>query len=159
MAETSVSNPHLFEDASALAELFRSVILRYGEFSVGTTEGEVGPLFLEMTNLVLDDVRSHPYWTGGDISYPRSKDEKLVGIPDSIIVSGILAHYATQQQSEKAKTYVPMYQRQMNQLLWYAMNGNEPIQFRIVDGGTNPANANGAITSSINGKRVLSDDE
>lgn len=149
MAENSSTNPHVRDNYSPLSTLAMQAIRRFGDFNPGTIDGDVMLMFLEFANLIIDDVRMHPYHQG-ELDYYISPDD-VREIPDQVIVNGLLYHYAMQQGSEKLQLYMPMYHRSLNQQLWYKLNGNTPIRMRIVDDGTNPANSNGAQTDPNNG--------
>jgi len=123
---------------------------RFGEFSPGTVDGDVLLMFIEFANMIIDDVRMHPYHDGTDIDYYTSVDEARA-IDDQIIIAGLLYHYSLQQGSDKLQIYMPLYQRALNQQLWRKYNGNTRIQMRVVDNGTNKRNVNGGVTSAKNG--------
>ena len=59
--ETSNTNPHIREKHSPLESLIFQALRRYGDFSPGTLDGDVGLMFLEFANMVIDDIRMHPY--------------------------------------------------------------------------------------------------
>ena len=54
---------------SPLEDLVRSALVRAGNFSPSRIDGEVMMMFIELANRVVEEVRRHPYWTGGDIDY------------------------------------------------------------------------------------------
>lgn len=150
MAENSTTNPQVRDSFSPLSTLSMQAIRRFGDFAPGAIDGDVSLMFLEFANLVLDDVRMHPYHDGSDLDYYQSIDEARP-VPDPIMVAGLIYHYAMQQGSQKVEMYMPMYHNTLNQQMWYRVNGNTKIQMRIPDGGTNPENSSGQITSPING--------
>ena len=160
----SQTNPHITNGNSPLRTLSMQALRRFGDFNATTVDGDVLLMFLEFANMVIDDVRQHAYaprttYTSASgtvstspdiIEYYRSVEE-IRDVDDQIIVAGLLAHYSLQQGSSKAEIYMPSYFRTLNQQLWRALNGNTPIQMRVVDDGTNPANSTGVNTSVING--------
>lgn len=159
----SQTNPHITNGNSPLRTLSMQALRRFGDFNATTVDGDVLLMFLEFANMVIDDVRMHAYaprttyssatgtsTTKDLIEYYRAVDE-IRNVDDQIIVAGLLAHYSLQQGSEKAEIYMPSYYRTMNQQLWRALNGNTPIQMRVMDDGTNPSNSQGLKTSVING--------
>jgi len=159
----SQTNPHITNGNSPLRTLSMQALRRFGDFNATTVDGDVLLMFLEFANMVIDDVRMHTYaprttyssatgtsTTNDVIEYYRAVDE-IRNVDDQIIVAGLLAHYSLQQGSEKAEIYMPSYYRTMNQQLWRALNGNTPIQMRVMDDGTNPTNSRGLKTSVING--------
>ena len=167
MAETSNTNPHIRTRYSPLRTLAMQALRRFGDFSPSTVDGDVLLMFIEFANIIIDDIRQHPYsprtsivttvngqkittTSANDVDYYTSADE-VREIDDQIIVAGLLAQYALQQGSEKIQIYQPNYHRTMNQQLWNALNGNTQIRLRVVDDGTNPSNVNKLKTNVING--------
>jgi len=151
MAEISNTNPHIRETYSPLQALAMQALRRYGEFAPGTVDGDVLLMFIEFANMVIDDIRMHPYHDPAtEIDYYNSIDETRA-VNDQIITAGLLFHYAAQQGSDKVSLYGPMYFKTLNQQLWRKYNGNTKISLRVVDDGTNPRNTNGGKTSVKNG--------
>ena len=165
--ETSNTNPHIREKNSPLESLIFQALRRYGDFSPGTLDGDVGLMFLEFANMVIDDIRMHPYapsttttTTSGDtttttttvngIDYYESLQD-VREIDDIIIVQGLLYHYALQQGSEKVSVYLPTYNTTLNRQLWRQKNGNTKIRMTVVDDGTNKGNINKGKTDTVNG--------
>lgn len=146
----SNTNPHIRENYSPLNTLALQALRRYGDFHPGTVDGDVMLMFIEFANMIIDEIRMHPYYDGVEVDYYQSTSD-VRAIDDQIIVAGLLYHYAAQQMSEKLQVYTPQFQRILNQRLWERYNGNTKIQMRTVDGGTNKRNINGAITSTKNG--------
>lgn len=163
----SQTNPQVTNGKSPLRTLSMQALRRFGDFNANTVDGDVLLMFLEFANIIIDDIRMHPYAprttvsnTSGSttttstninpLSYYLSVDESR-DVDDQIIVAGLLAQYSLQQSSDKVKIYMPNYQRTLNQQLWRALNGNTPIRLRVMDDGSNPRNINGAKTSVING--------
>jgi hypothetical protein len=106
MAERSNSNPHITDKNSSLQALSMQALRRFGDFHPGTVDGDVLLMFIEFANLVIDEIRMHPYHDGSEINYYESVTD-VRPIDDNIIVSGLLFHYAAQQGSEKMQMYVP----------------------------------------------------
>jgi hypothetical protein len=136
VTESSNSNPHIKDGRSPLQTLCMQALRRYGEFSPGTVDGDVLLMFIDFANMVIDDIRMHPYApTSSTINangttttvpvtfnyYESLSDTR--DIDDIIIVQGLLYHYAMQQGSEKLQMYMPMYHRTLNQQLWRRLNG------------------------------------
>jgi hypothetical protein len=143
-------NPHIRDGNSPLQALIMQALRRYGEFSPGTVDGDTSLMFIEFANMVIDEVRSHPY--GGDLDVPYYLAlEDARGIPDPVVIAGILYHYSMQQGSEKVQFYMPNYFRTLNQLLWQRLNGNTKIRMRVPDDGTSPRNSTGVRTDPVNG--------
>ena len=151
MAEVSKTNPHITDGNSPLRILAMQALRRFGEFSPGTVDGDVLLMFLEFANLVIDDIRMHPYHDPAtEIDYYQALDESRP-VDDTIIVAGLLAHYSAQQGSDKLALLMPQYLQILNRQLWRSFNGNTQIKLRVVDDGTNPANKNDGKTSVKNG--------
>lgn len=138
----SVYNPHISEPNSDLQSLAMQALRRYGDFVPASADGEVVLMFLEFANEVVDEVRAHPYWVEaydlGKVKpldyYTAVTDQRP--IPDIIVVLGLLYHYAVQQGSPKAQTYMANYARKMSQLLWGVLSGHGKIEMEVVDGGS-----------------------
>lgn len=151
MAAQSDTNPQIREKNSPLNTLALQALRRFGDFHPSTVDGDVMLMFLEFANMIIDDIRQHPYHdTTTTLNYYQSPTD-VRAIDDQIIVSGLLMHYAIQQSSDKMEFYVPMYQRQLNEKLWHSYNGNTKIQMTVVDNGTNKRNINGGTTNAKNG--------
>lgn len=135
MNRYSASNPHLAEPFSPLETLVFQSLRRYGDMHPGTVDGEVMMMFIEFANLVIEDLRAHPYWDAVDIDYYTHPSEARP-IPDPILVNGLMYQYAIQQQSNKVEAYGPMYFKSMNRILYNRKYGNGPIEMTPVDRGT-----------------------
>lgn len=138
MAEKSVQKPFAAgrEKFTPLESLVRSALVRAGNFSPSRVDGEVMMLMIELANRVVEDVRQHPYWEGGDIDYYQDITERRP-IPDLIMIDGLTAHYFIQQGSEKAMVFLQLYQAQMANILHERSYGNKEYTRKIVDGGSN----------------------
>ena len=146
----SNTNPQIRDTYSPLNSLVMQALRRYGDFHPGTIDGDVMLMFMEFANIIIDEIRMHPYHDGTEIDYYQSPTD-VREIPDIIIVSGLLYHYAVQQGSQKLELYMPTYNRTLNQQLWQKLNGNTKIQMRVVDDGTNKRNTGGGKTDENNG--------
>lgn len=105
------------------------VFRRYGDFSASTIEAEALSMMIELANMVVDDVRMHPYASTALQSEPYYQAMQDRGaIPDNIMVAGLLFYYAEQQGSERVGSYGPKFARTMNQELWRVTNGNTSIE-------------------------------
>lgn len=134
MNRFSAGNPHIAEPHSPLEVLALQALRRYGDMHPGTVDGEVMMMFIEFANMVIEDLRSHPYWDAPDIDYYTHPTE-IRPIPDSIVVAGLLYHYSIQQQSNKIEAYGPMYFKGMTRTLYGRKYGNGPIEMSPVDRG------------------------
>ena len=138
MAEKSVQKPFAAGrgDHSPLENLVRSALVRAGNFSPSRVDGEVMMLMIELANRVIEDIRQHPYWEGGDIDYYNDITE-IRPIPDMIMIDGLTAHYFIQQGSEKAMVFLQLYQANMANVLHERAYGNKAYTRKITDGGSN----------------------
>ena len=133
----SGNNPHLNSPYSNLEALVMQSLRRYGDMHPGTVDGEVMMMFIEFANLVIEDLRGHPYWDNPEINYYTHPSETLP-IPDNIMVSGLLYHYAVQQQSNKIEAYGPMYFKMMNCVLYHRKYGSGKIEVSPWDRAQKP---------------------
>lgn len=131
----SANNPPVTEPFSPLETLVFQALRRYGDMHPGTVDGEVMIMFVEFANMVIEDLRAHPYWEAADMDYYTHPSETRP-IPDPIMVSGLLYHYSIQQQSNKVEAYGPMYFKGMNRILYNRKYGNGRIELSPIDRGT-----------------------
>jgi len=138
MAEKSVQKPFAAgrEKFTPLESLVRSALVRAGNFSPSRVDGEVMMLMIELANRVVEDVRQHPYWEGGDIDYYQDITERRP-IHDMILIDGLTAHYFIQQGSEKAMVFLQLYQANMANILHERAYGNKAYVRSVTDGGSN----------------------
>lgn len=145
MADAKVS-PHITDgDLSELKSLISAALTLFGISHPGTIDGSTIHMFLLFANEVVEDVNAHPYWENNDpVDYFINIDQQSTAIPDLILVHGMLAKYALQQNNQaKINTWLPTYQRTLNSLLWNRLNGNTPIEVRPLDKSTNRSTING----------------
>lgn len=147
--ESSTSNPHVTNKFSPLETMVLQAVRRFGDFSPGTMSGDAALMFIEFANMVIDEIRQHPYWDGSELDYYQHLSE-VREIPDIVVIQGLLYHYATQQGSEKSQQYAAGFIRTINSELWRRLNGNTAIQMRVMDEGANKRHYQGQ-TSKING--------
>lgn len=148
MAENSDQNPHIIDGPTPLNDLMMSALRRYGDFHPGTASADVKLMLLEFANLVIDDIRAHPYFSD-ELDYYKSPTETRA-VPDRIIIAGLLMHYAAQQISDKFSLYSTNYYKVLNGALWDLLAGNSKIRFRVVDDGSSPKNVTGT-TDTVTG--------
>jgi len=134
MAEKSTLAPQKAgkQASSSLQMIGEMALRRMGDFSSGSVSGEVFNMFVELGNRIVEDIRIHPYWDGGDIDYYVSLEERR-GIPDMILLDGVVAHYALQQGSKKAEMFTKLYYRNLNQILYERKFGNLPLEIITMD--------------------------
>lgn len=148
MSDTDL-NPHREGDAySELNALIDSALRRYGDFAPGEASASLRLMFIEFANMVIDDIRMHPYWDGVEIPYYAHGSESRP-IDDHVMVAAMLYRYSEQQVSGKLQLYAPAYFRALNQSLWRKINGNTKLRVRPTDGGSNKAFSR--KTSTTNG--------
>lgn len=113
---SSSMNPQFNGEFSPLSALVTRAIRRYGEAHPGTVDGDTMLVFLDFANEIIEEIRTHPYWTGGELPYYTHQTETRP-IPDAIMVAGLMALYGEQQYSEKAKVYTAKYYSTLNRVL------------------------------------------
>lgn len=133
----SANNPHLNSPYSTLETLVFQSLRRYGDMHPGTVDGEVMMMFVEFGNLIIEDLRGHPYWENPEIDYYTHPSETRA-IPDNIMVAGLLYHYSVQQQSNKIEAYGPMYFKMMNRILYQKKYGSGKIELSPWDKSQRP---------------------
>jgi hypothetical protein len=134
MAETSVQKPFAAgrEKFSPLEDLVRSSLVRAGNFSPSRIDGEVMMMMIELANRVVEDIRKHPYWNGGDLDYYNDPTE-FRAIPDMIMIDGLTAHYLIQQGSEKAVMFLQLYQALMTDILLTRQDSNKTYSIKPIE--------------------------
>lgn len=134
----SANNPHIKAPYAPLETLAFQALRRYGDMHPGTVDGEVMMMFIEFANLVIEDLRGHPYWDNPEIDYYAHPSE-FRPIPDSILIAGLLYHYSVQQQSNKIEAYGPMYFKSMNRTLYQRKYGSGKIEMSPWDKSQRPS--------------------
>lgn len=134
----SGNQPHIKAPYAPLETLVLQALRRYGDMHPGTVDGEVMMMFIEFANLVIEDLRGHPYWDNPEMDYYIHASEWRA-IPDNIVVAGLLYHYAVQQQSNKIEAYGPMYFKMMNRVLFQRKYGSGKIELSPWDKGQSPS--------------------
>jgi hypothetical protein len=134
MAETSVQKPFAAgrEKFSPLEDLVRSSLVRAGNFSPSRIDGEVMMMMIELANRVVEDIRKHPYWNGGNLDYYNDPTE-FRAIPDMIMIDGLTAHYLIQQGSEKAVMFLQLYQALMTDILLTRQDSNKTYSIKPIE--------------------------
>lgn len=117
MAIEASLTPHRSSPYGALSDLVYQALRRYGDMNPATIDGDVMLMFIGLANEVIEEILRHPYWGGGDVEYYTSQED-VRGIPDEIMVTGLLARYAEQQSSDKLNLYLPKFYRAMNSILY-----------------------------------------
>ena len=67
----SDTNPQIREKNSPLETLALQALRRFGDYNPGTVDGDVMLMFLEFANMIIGDIRMHPYHTTTLISILR----------------------------------------------------------------------------------------
>jgi hypothetical protein len=117
MATKKSTSPQVVNPYAPLEQLTLRALKRHGEMSASTVEGEVQIMFIDYANSILDDIMSHPYWPKDlEIKYYAHHTEYRE-VPDTVMVAGLLAKFATDQESRKAPKYEGDYFRMLNQVL------------------------------------------
>lgn len=131
----STNNPHIAEPYSPLEMLAFQALRRYGDMNPGTVDGDVILMFVEFANLVIEDLRAHPYWDAVYMDYYVHPTD-IRPIPDPIMVAGLLYHYSIQQSSSKVEIYAPAYFRMTSRILFSRKYGNGPLELSPMDRGS-----------------------
>ena len=152
-------NPQLSAaNNSPLETLARQALRRYGDNAAGVVEAEALLMFIELANLIVDDVRMHPYGTSLDhlVEYYHSLQDARA-IPDNIIVQGLLFQYALQQADERMQLYSNQYYKTLNNEMLRRKDGVASYKIIPVDGGSSPK----ARTSDFNAStgQLINDDQ
>jgi hypothetical protein len=140
----SVTHGHISEPNADLRSLRLSALRRYGDGAAYSADGEVASMFIEFANMIVDEVRAHPYYNDAleagkmpELKYYTSDTEQRP-IPDAIMIAGLLYHYAVQQASAtKVQIYMPAYARAMNQHLLRIAHGFTRYETTNLDKGPN----------------------
>lgn len=136
-------NPHVDggKGYAPLSDLMSVGLMIFGDNNIDMADGALAHLLLYFANNIVSEVNIHPYRTGKPLIQPYSHPAEVREIPDAILIDGIAAFYAGQQQSQKAPLLMAKYYQTMNRLLWMELNGNTKIEARIFDKGpTNETN-------------------
>jgi hypothetical protein len=128
----SSSSPHLQTPYSTLDDLVMRALRQYGESNPGVIDGDVMSMFIDFANEIIEEMRQHPYWTGGEINYYRHQSETRP-IPDVIMIAGLQYYYAVQQESEKVASKGPRYFRTMNRTLYNRWKGPARPELQAFD--------------------------
>jgi hypothetical protein len=132
-ARVSTVNPQIADKTSPLETLIFQAVRRYGEFSPSTIDGSGILMFLEFANMVIEDIRHHPYWPEDlDVDYYISQTDTRP-VPDPIIINGMLMHLAIQQGSPKVGLYNQLYSKTCNQVLYERLYGKRRPNMKVVD--------------------------
>jgi hypothetical protein len=129
--------PHVTDEYSDLQTLAAQAIRLYGDQAPESTDASLMLLMVLFANQIVEDVRRHPYTTGA-IDYYKSLTDRRA-IPDMIMITGLAAKYAQQQQSQRAQGFTGQYYSVLNSVLWNRKSGNGAIELTVVDGGSNPS--------------------
>ncbi len=158
MTANQNTHPHVRDVHSPLQDIVVNVLRRFGDFSVSAIDGDTLTMFLDLANLVIEEINSHPYWNEAPLDYFYHPSE-VRPVPDLIMQNGLLFHYAMQQASPKIDIYSRLHYQTMNGILWRKLNngiGNQPLQARVVDGGSNKKFS--PKTSPLTGQRLTTDE-
>jgi hypothetical protein len=125
---SQISNPN-----SPLETLVYQAFRRYGEFSPSTIDGDTMLMFLEFANMVVEDIRHHPYWPADvDVNYYNHQSD-IRNVPDPILINGLLMHFSLQQGSPKMQLFMQLYSKTANQILYERLYGKRRPEFQVVD--------------------------
>lgn len=138
MATKRSTNPQIVSPYSPLEQLALVALKRFGEMGTSTVEAEAMVLFLSYANSIIDEIHAHPYWQKGvTIPYYTHWTESRK-IPDTIMVVGLLARWALDQDSKKAPRLMGEYYSKLNSVLStekFGVGAEFSIQAVDVEGG------------------------
>lgn len=112
------TSPNLVSGPSSpLEALFLRALRRFGEMAASTVEADAISLALDYGNEVIDDILGHPYFPAGGALPYYTHPSDCRGIPDHIVVAGLLFRHAADQKSKAADRYEVAYYAKLNQLM------------------------------------------
>ncbi|WP_138465353.1 hypothetical protein [Poseidonocella sp. HB161398] len=147
------SNPHIRDGSSPLSKLVIDALRVYGEYHPSTIDSDLALMMLGLGNTVLDDYRTHPYWTSladAPVLHDYTQIDDARPVHDRVMTQGLLAYYCVQQGSQKMGLHVPRYQSLLNRTLWHDLSGSGPISLSALDEGPSRSHR----TDPITGKRL-----
>ena len=117
MAEAFSTSSQVSDEYSPIETLALRALRRYGDMAPSTKDAETILMFMDYGNAILDDIMEHPYWDKGvELPYYVHVSQRR-GVPDTLMLAGLLAKYSIDQSSTKAKVYEADYFKRMNQVL------------------------------------------
>lgn len=138
------TSPHIKDGYAPLGDLVVRALRLFGESAPNTADAEYSNMMLDLGNMVIDIVRTHPYWSmqspAVDLPYYKHIQEARP-VPDMVMLAGLRFLYADQQGSAKTPSLSAQFYQTMNSQLWDLISGpgSAPLTMTIPDGGTNPA--------------------
>jgi len=128
----SAQNPQVSTPYSPLENLITDAFERFGNMEAQSVDSNVKRIMLRYANKIVEDVRIHPYASLPDLDYYTSLQETRP-IPDEIMISGLVYHYAKWMDSSKARTFFAEYGQALNQILYQRKYGSGKLQMNTVD--------------------------
>ena len=130
------TSPQIAEPNAPLDELMKRALRRFGEMSTSTVEGDASLVFIDYANEILDDIRGHAYWPSDEVILDYVSLTEQRAVPDRLMVIGLLARYAADQQSKKAGQYMNEYYGSLNRLLHLKkFGGSVELELGVLDKG------------------------
>lgn len=125
-------NPQISNRVSPLETLVFQALRRYGEYSPSTVDGDTMLMFIEFANMIVEDIRHHPYWpVDKDVDYYTHQSD-IRPIPDPVMLNGLIMHFAIQQGSPKLQLYMQVYNRSCNQILYERRFGKQRPELKPI---------------------------
>ena len=131
-SRASAQLPHTGDPYSPLEQLINSAVADFGNMSVDTIDGSVRLILLRKANMIIEDVRLHPYGTIPDLDYYVSLQDTRP-IPDAIMIAGLAYYYADWMKSKYAPKYERDYYRTLSLILYQRKYGSGKIQMNTID--------------------------
>lgn len=128
----SAQMPHITDPYSPLEHLINAAIQDFGNMSVDTIDGSLRLMLLRKANMIIEDVRVHPYGSLPDLNYYVSLQDTRP-IPDIIMIAGLAYHYADWMKSKYAAKYERDYYKTLSLVLYQRKYGSGKIQMNTID--------------------------
>jgi len=125
-------NIHLSEPFSPLEDLMTDAYERFGNMDSDSMDASVKRIMLRYANLIVEDIRLHPYTSYPDLDYYTSLQD-IRPIPDVIVLGGLAYHYAKWMDSTKSNTLGLEYMQTLNQVMYQRKYGSGKIEMNTVD--------------------------
>ena len=116
----SSQQPNIDEPFSNLESLINDALKNFGNLYIDSIDPGVKALLLGRANRIVEDMRAHPYYPLPDLDYYKSLTDKRP-IPDEIMISGLLYHYARFMRDSEWKEREKEYYTTASQILYTRM--------------------------------------
>lgn len=128
----SAQAPNISQPYADLDDMITKAIQRFGNMSAQTVQGDVRLMMVGYANVIIEELRAHPYFSIPDLDYYISLNDKRP-IPDEIMIAGLTYYYADWNDSNKAAKFGRAYYKNMNTILYQRKFGTGKIEMNTVD--------------------------